>query len=996
MISINRINKFFNKGKSNEIHVINDVELSLPESGMVAIFGKSGCGKTTLLNVIGGLDSFESGSLTIEGADIRKNTDELRNKYIGYIFQNYNLNKEETCYDNVADALRLCGMSDGEEMNERVIAALTNVGMEKYVKRTPDTLSGGQQQRIAIARAIVKNPRIILADEPTGNLDEANTVMIMDLLKQISKDHLVILVTHEAELVDYYCDTVIELHDGRVISTKTNEAAQGYTARDKNHIFLGELTRDELGDTNAQIEYYGDTPDEPIRLKIVNHGGKTYLKVETAGIQILDSYSEVKLKEGVYTQTEKVNDISRGIDMSKLPPVNGKRYGKLFSIKSSLKSGYTANFSKNKRGITLLKTCMIMFAVVLVFMSSAFGTSISAFINARSSYNHNTFYVYTPDGEISSKLNNAVGANDTGIDYVVLYRGSFPQDKKIKFLTGNFETFSQYSGDGYETNAVFLSTAIADKLELVVGKKDNLSNEEILISTTLAKELLKNSTLGYITEYGDLIGLISTSVSIGGKNIRIAGIVSSDEAAVYLGDIAMAKYVVLPSNLQVALDIELDYEVEEGKTILYHTYDSVDANGNTIKYPKVGETVKINGKTLEVIQVLRHYTNYRDWLVGNNIKKLEWQEYCQSKYPEMNIDDAYQAYYSEWVVYFNSHIKDFLKNYRSFDPYDIYVWLATEKNLDIAIYTYAGELADTYRAVCEYQKKHGVYPTAEQLFEFSKTLPELHATLDEIRISYEEEFYNIYDYNNGGNQLYNNTYIVDENDYISFSKQKGETSPTAYPPYYYFEKGEIAVDIAYSKEEVVYDSVVMTDNNMYTLVHSTNPSLTAEWIKQNGMDTTETPYDYIKPVVTPDTIFESIIAENIETMIGGFVAMGVVLAILSICMYFIMRSSLMNRVKEIGIYRAIGVSKKNLILKFLIEAAVLTLFTVFIGYIIASIFISACLNASPLVEEILYYPLWVALADLVIIVGLCLACGVLPITQLLKKTPSAILAKYDI
>lgn len=124
--------------------------------------------------------------------------------------------------------------------------------------------------------------------------------------------------------------------------------------------------------------------------------------------------------------------------------------------------------------------------------------------------------------------------------------------------------------------------------------------------------------------------------------------------------------------------------------------------------------------------------------------------------------------------------------------------------------------------------------------------------------------------------------------------------------------------------------------------------------------------------------------------------MGVVLAILSICMYFIMRSSLMNRVKEIGIYRAIGVSKKNLILKFLIEAAVLTLFTVFIGYIIASIFISACLNASPLVEEILYYPLWVALADLVIIVGLCLACGVLPITQLLKKTPSAILAKYDI
>ena len=112
MIGLNGLNKFFYKGRSNEIHVINDVTLQLPEKGMVAIFGKSGCGKTTLLNVIGGLDSFESGTLTIEGDDIRKNTDELRNKYVGYIFQNYNLNKSESCYDNVANALRLCGMKE--------------------------------------------------------------------------------------------------------------------------------------------------------------------------------------------------------------------------------------------------------------------------------------------------------------------------------------------------------------------------------------------------------------------------------------------------------------------------------------------------------------------------------------------------------------------------------------------------------------------------------------------------------------------------------------------------------------------------------------------------------------------------------------------------------------------------------------------------------------------------------------------------------------------
>jgi ABC-type lipoprotein export system ATPase subunit len=241
MIKLQGLHKYFNKGRQNEIHVINDISLELPEKGMVAIFGKSGCGKTTLLNVIGGLDSFASGSLTIEGQDVRRNTDVIRNRYIGYIFQNYNLNKSETCFENVADALRLCGMTDADEIESRVMAALSNVGMDKYRSHTPDTLSGGQQQRIAIARAIVKNPRIILADEPTGNLDEANTVMIMDLLKQIARDHLVLLVTHEANLVDYYCDTVVELSDGCVVSVKKNTAANVFAARDKNDVYLGEL-----------------------------------------------------------------------------------------------------------------------------------------------------------------------------------------------------------------------------------------------------------------------------------------------------------------------------------------------------------------------------------------------------------------------------------------------------------------------------------------------------------------------------------------------------------------------------------------------------------------------------------------------------------------------------------------------------------------------------------------------------------------------------------
>ena len=328
MIRIQNLHKYFNKGNQNEIHVIDGIDLELPESGMTAIFGKSGCGKTTLLNVIGGLDDFASGSVAIENKDIRTNTDDLRNRYIGYIFQNYNLNKDESCFENVAASLRLCGMTDEDEIERRVTAALANVGMEKYAKRPPSTLSGGQQQRIAIARAIVKNPRIILADEPTGNLDEANTVMIMDLLKSISENHLVLLVTHEAHLVDHYCDTVIELSDGKIVGTRHNENADGYSVKDKNHIYLGELAKTEHTDERVQVEYYGDTPAEPLRLRIVNHGGKLYVELQSEKAHVLDGTSEIRLVEGVFEE-KKTEKKDSTLDMSyNLPSV------RVFIIKS--------------------------------------------------------------------------------------------------------------------------------------------------------------------------------------------------------------------------------------------------------------------------------------------------------------------------------------------------------------------------------------------------------------------------------------------------------------------------------------------------------------------------------------------------------------------------------------------------------------------------------------------------------------------------------------
>lgn len=1005
MIRIQGLHKFFNKGRQNEIHVINDISLDLPEKGMVAIFGKSGCGKTTLLNVIGGLDKYAEGTLTIENQSIRENTDVIRNQYIGYIFQNYNLNNAESCFDNVADALRLCGMTDEDEIEARVTAALVNVGMEKYGKRTPDTLSGGQQQRIAIARAIVKNPRIILADEPTGNLDEANTVMIMDLLKAIAKDHLVLLVTHEANLVDYYCDTVIELQDGKVVGTKQNTSANGFAARDKNDIWLGELNRREITDESAEIEYYGEKPEAPIKLKIVNNGGKIYVQIGTAKVQILDEFSEVKLREGVYEEKAHQNAVSEGIDMSKLPPVRGTRFGRLFSLKSSVKSGYVANFKNRKKGKKVLRGCMCLFAAVIVLMSAVFGTAFGDIIDARNAYNHNVFYLYTPDAEVSAKLNAAVGSPDTGIDYVRLSDGYPSGDSYMYFRTGSFETFTPYDhGNNFNTNAVYLDVSLTEGMKLVEGKKDGLAVEEILISTKVADALLEKSTLGYITEREDLIGLISTMFTVDGKNPRIAGIVESDEPAVYLTEIAMAKYVRNAGSASyTSLASDFGIEVAPGETILAIKNDRAD-----VTFPKIGETIKIQGIELKVVDIKQVYYEYAKWLEGNGIKKITEHEYfsniVKQEQPEIigdagAFDDAvantgFMRYY-EYFDYYYAEADEFYRDLYFFEPNNIELWMYLEKDVEVAKWLY---LPDDYYRASVFKEQNGRYPTPTELEKASNSIPTWDIELKQYYTVYEEEFWMGNHYSSFGI----NTYMVNESDYVAFSKQLGETHPSAMQNtggIIYEEivpKGEIAVDVQKSviSSDVVVDMEYYT-NLYYTVIHSNNPEKTQAWLTSEFSVLTG-PNSHWSAMVTPDDIYDIIIEGETADIITSLITMAVILVLMSLCMYFIMRSSLMNRIKEVGIYRAIGVSKKNLIFKFFIEAVVLTTLTVLIGYLFTSAFMFICLGMSSVIADLLYYPLWMAGVVLALLYVISLFFGTLPIMSLLRKTPSEILAKYDI
>ena len=220
MLELKKISKVYETDSFKQ-KALDCVSVSFRENEFVSILGPSGSGKTTLLNIIGGLDNYTSGDLIINGISTKKYNDKdwdtYRNHRIGFVFQSYNLISHQSILSNVELALTLSGVSKNER-RKRAIKALKEVGLEEHMNKRPNQLSGGQMQRVAIARALINNPDILLADEPTGALDSKTSTQIMKLLKEVAKDRLVIMVTHNSELAEEYSTRIIELKDGEVIS----------------------------------------------------------------------------------------------------------------------------------------------------------------------------------------------------------------------------------------------------------------------------------------------------------------------------------------------------------------------------------------------------------------------------------------------------------------------------------------------------------------------------------------------------------------------------------------------------------------------------------------------------------------------------------------------------------------------------------------------------------------------------------------------------------
>ncbi len=306
MLELKNITKTYITGDAKTA-ALDGVSLSFGSNEFVAILGASGSGKTTMLNVIGGLDQYESGDLVINGVSTKeyrdRDWDGYRNHSVGFVFQSYNLIPHQTVLSNVELALTLSGVSKGER-RRRAKQALSQVGLADQINKKPSQMSGGQMQRVAIARALVNNPEIILADEPTGALDTETSVQIMELLREVAKDRLVIMVTHNPELAAAYATRIVRLQDGKILSDEPN----GEYAKKASHETVAMIPKEAAGSKEKKPSMSFFTALSLSLNNLMTKKGRTVLTSFAGSIGIIGIALILSLSNGIQLYINQVQE----------------------------------------------------------------------------------------------------------------------------------------------------------------------------------------------------------------------------------------------------------------------------------------------------------------------------------------------------------------------------------------------------------------------------------------------------------------------------------------------------------------------------------------------------------------------------------------------------------------------------------------------------------------------------------------------------------------
>lgn len=656
MIRLSHLEKYFNRGNDNEIHVINDTSLEFPEKGLVAITGPSGCGKTTLLNVIGGLDSFTSGEIDFDGETITSykpgKVDDLRNRKIGYIFQNYNLIEDKTVYENIEVNLNMAGIYDQDDIEERINYVLESVGMYNYRKRNVMALSGGQQQRVAIARAIAKNPKVVLADEPTGNLDVNNTFEVMGIIKKISQSCLVILVSHEKDMVDFYADRVIELEDGVVVNQYENEGNRTLDHIDERNIYLKDLNK-KSQDEPVSVEYYTEKEEEDKpSIRIVELRNMIYIKAEAKKkIQFLTGDAEIRLLDEHYQKPQTSDATESEFNLTQFSEPSA-RFSKTSFMRwrDTLKSGFGKIFRKKKLFGKIFLFAYFIISALIVF-------NLATYANIKNVDETEFLDVSRDLVAIEMPENFTFEESEDIIDTTPVT--SFSPYKYAQSVNLSYQDFYQGRIFGMSTDIYPVPLSEIDPDTLIEGDLPD-TNTEVAIDAWVADELLEQKALTDvgITTYE---GLIGARLNANNRNIAltITGIIESEQPVAVLTD---ANHYFFASELSsniyahgsaighyTLVDGEDDPGVGEALVPDHFAFDVGD------QVQLAGQTFEVAG-TFELVEAAATY-NVMEYVISNedyetitrrrNIDEQQVTLYAYADDMEQAIEtlnEDYQAY----------------------------------------------------------------------------------------------------------------------------------------------------------------------------------------------------------------------------------------------------------------------------------------------------------------------------------------------------------------
>lgn len=624
MIKIENVNKYFNHHKSNEIHVIDNTSLEFDEKGLVAFLGASGSGKTTLLNIIGGLDKFNNGNIYINDIKINRynyyKMDKIRNLNIGYIFQDYKLIDTLSVYDNIALVLKMIGIKNKDEIKKRVTYVLQETGMYRYRSRMANMLSGGERQRVGIARALVKNPNIILADEPTGNLDSKNSIEVMNIIKSISKNRLVILVTHEVDLAKFYADRIIEIQDGKVLKDYKNKHNNDLDYRMDNKIYLKDFEyHNKLSKDDVNIDIYSDT-NKKTNISIVIKNGNIYIKNNgREKLEVVDSDSNIELINEHYKKINKKMVDNYSFDLDKIVDNNIKlKYSSIYNPITLLINGFKKIFNYSILKKILLIGFFITGIFILYSISSIFAilkVDETKFVTKNRNYLSVTASKIKVDDYLKYvNLDNVnyILPSDSIIGLKVMYQEYYQSKDIFDIMKGSLSSIKMINEDN-----------------LIYGKMPE-NDHEIVVDKMVLKTLLKynNSIFVGINSIDKFVGLkVYTKLKEAFTIVGVTDLVSPSIYTyenVFINLIANSENDGFSPNTSEIIDYELiknQIRVTKGRTpsndyevILNENY----YDGNLLN--KDIDT-KVNERKLKVVGFYHSDDDYNYYLVNENTIK---------------------------------------------------------------------------------------------------------------------------------------------------------------------------------------------------------------------------------------------------------------------------------------------------------------------------------------------------------------------------------------